>query len=84
MCGENTSTVQSIGRDEQDEYAILSYTRSQEAAARGAFKDEIVPITVKSKKSCELQYILCYLWTLSSLEVVSSSMRLGVMRSSDL
>ena len=60
MCGENTSTVQSIGRDEQDEYAILSYTRSQEAAARGAFKDEIVPITVKSKKSCELQYITVY------------------------
>ena len=25
MCGENTATVQKIGRDEQDEYAIRSY-----------------------------------------------------------
>ena len=53
MCGENTATVQGIGRDEQDDYAIQSYTRSQQAAKRGDFNNEIVPITVKSKKSCK-------------------------------
>ncbi|MCS7176309.1 MAG: acetyl-CoA C-acetyltransferase [Candidatus Kapabacteria bacterium] len=35
----------SIGRDEQDEYAILSYRRALEAQAKGYFADEIVPVT---------------------------------------
>ena len=54
MCGENTAKKYSIGREEQDRYAIQSYSRSQEAAKRGAFNDEIEPITVKTRKSCML------------------------------
>lgn len=49
-CAENTAKKYSITREEQDEFAILSYKRAQEAWAKGLFKDEIAPVTVKSKK----------------------------------
>jgi len=39
-----------ITREEQDEYAVMSYKRSQAAAKNGVFKKEIVPVTVKGKK----------------------------------
>ncbi len=40
-----------IPREAQDEYAILSYKRAQEAQAKGWFKEEIVPVEVKQKKT---------------------------------
>lgn len=49
-CAENTAKKYQITREEQDEYAILSYKRAQEAWASGAFKEEVVPVTVKGKK----------------------------------
>jgi len=49
-CGENTAKKMGITREEQDEYAILSYTRSQKAAAAGLFEKEITPVTVKTRK----------------------------------
>ncbi|XP_067950416.1 uncharacterized protein [Watersipora subatra] len=51
MCGENTSEKHNITREEQDEYAVLSYTRSQQAAKNGIFDNEIVPVTIQTKKS---------------------------------
>jgi len=54
MCGENCSDQYKINREEQDDYAISSYTQSQRAAAAGLFDAEIVPVTVKTRKSCEL------------------------------
>lgn len=39
----------SIPRDAQDEFAILSYKRAQEAIANGRFNDEIVPVMIKEK-----------------------------------
>lgn len=38
-------------REQQDAFAIESYKRSQAAIEAGAFKDEIVPVEVKSRKS---------------------------------
>jgi len=49
-CAENTAKKYQISREEQDEFAILSYKRAQEAWKQGLFKDEIVPVTVKNKK----------------------------------
>ncbi|KAH9825969.1 acetyl-CoA acetyltransferase-like [Teratosphaeria destructans] len=49
-CAENTAKKYGISREEQDEFAILSYKRAQEAWRSGAFKDEVVPVTVKGKK----------------------------------
>ena len=39
-----------ISREEQDEYAIESYKRSQSAQVSGKFKNEIVPVEIKDKK----------------------------------
>ena len=50
MCGENTATNMKISRQEQDEYAINSYKRSENAWKNGFFNDEIVPVTIQDKK----------------------------------
>ncbi|KAF2277172.1 thiolase [Westerdykella ornata] len=49
-CAENTAKKYQISREEQDEYAILTYRRAQQAWKDGLFKEEIVPVTVKTKK----------------------------------
>ena len=50
VCAETTAKKYNITREQQDEYAIQSYTRAQEAWRTGAFKDEIAPVTVKGRK----------------------------------
>ncbi len=49
-CAENTAKKYKISREEQDEFAILSYKRAQEAWAKGLFEEEVEPVTVKTKK----------------------------------
>ncbi|NPA67986.1 MAG: acetyl-CoA C-acyltransferase [Chlorobi bacterium] len=39
-----------INREEQDRYAVQSYKRSASASESGKFKDEIVSVTVKTRK----------------------------------
>jgi acetyl-CoA C-acetyltransferase len=39
-----------ISREEQDQFAIESYRRSQAAWNEGRFADEVVPVTITSKK----------------------------------
>ena len=39
-----------ISREEQDEFAILSYKRSGEATEKGLFKEEIVPVEIPQRK----------------------------------
>jgi acetyl-CoA C-acetyltransferase len=50
VCAETTAKKYEITREMQDEYAIQSYSRAQEAWKNGAFKDEIAPVTVKGRK----------------------------------
>ncbi|WAR06863.1 THILA-like protein [Mya arenaria] len=50
VCGENTAKKMNISREAQDDYAIRSYKLSQAAAEAGAFKDEIVPVQIPTKK----------------------------------
>ena len=50
VCAETTAKKFEITREMQDEYAIQSYSRAQEAWKNGAFKDEIAPVTVKGRK----------------------------------
>ena len=47
---ENLAERYRISREEQDELAYLSHTRAVNAIKEGKFKDEIVPVEVKSKK----------------------------------
>lgn len=50
VCCENTNSRENITREDQDKFAAESYRRSLETIKNGGFKDEIVPITIKSKK----------------------------------
>lgn len=49
-CAENTAKKLGISRAQQDEYAILSYKRSEAAYASNAFADELVPVPVPQRK----------------------------------
>ncbi|KAE9416307.1 hypothetical protein Angca_002454 [Angiostrongylus cantonensis] len=49
-CGEKTAKDLAISREEQDEYAIGSYTKSTSAWSTGIMASEIVPVTVKTRK----------------------------------
>jgi acetyl-CoA C-acetyltransferase len=49
-CAENTAKTMKITREEQDAYAIQSYTRSAEAWKKGAFNDEVIPVSFKGRK----------------------------------
>jgi acetyl-CoA C-acetyltransferase len=53
MCAENTAKKYKITREAQDEFAILSYKRTQESWKNKLFDEEIVPVTVKDKKGNE-------------------------------
>ena len=50
ICAEQTAKKLGITREEQDEYAIQSYTRAQEAWKADKFADEIAPVVVKGRK----------------------------------
>jgi acetyl-CoA C-acetyltransferase len=47
---ELCATECKVSREEQDAYAIASYTRSQAANAEGRFKSEIIALEVKDRK----------------------------------
>jgi acetyl-CoA acetyltransferase family protein len=48
---ENLRAEYRIPREEQDEYAVRSHRRAAAATAEGRFADEIVPVTIKGRKS---------------------------------
>jgi len=49
-CAELCAKEMKFSREDQDKFAIESYKRSATAWSAGKFKDEIVPVTVKTKK----------------------------------
>ncbi|OOQ87307.1 Acetyl-CoA acetyltransferase A, mitochondrial [Penicillium brasilianum] len=50
ICAEQTAKKYDVSRKDQDEYAIRSYERAQQAWKENKFADEIAPVTVKGKK----------------------------------
>uniref|UniRef100_A0A914N1P0 acetyl-CoA C-acetyltransferase n=1 Tax=Meloidogyne incognita TaxID=6306 RepID=A0A914N1P0_MELIC len=54
VCAEKTAKENSIGRGEQDEYAIQSYKRSAAAWESGAISKEIVSVEVKQRKGTQI------------------------------
>ncbi|KAM4046039.1 acetyl-CoA acetyltransferase, mitochondrial [Anomaloglossus baeobatrachus] len=48
-CAENTAKKFSIGREEQDSFAISSYTRSKASWESGIIAKEIAPVTIQQK-----------------------------------
>ncbi|KAI9311733.1 Thiolase, N-terminal domain-containing protein [Dichotomocladium elegans] len=49
-CAENTAKVRGITREDQDAHALESYRRAAKAWENGVFDNEIVPVSIKSKK----------------------------------
>ena len=47
---ENVARNWQIGREEQDRFALASQNKAEAAQKAGKFRDEIVPVTVKSRK----------------------------------
>lgn len=54
--GEVVSEEYSIGRSEQDEFAMNSHRKAAAAIKAGRFKDEIVPVEIKQKKGAALVF----------------------------
>lgn len=50
VCADLCAAENKISREEQDAFAIESYTRSAAAWSSGKFKDEVIPVTVKTRK----------------------------------
>ncbi|HWS04312.1 MAG TPA: acetyl-CoA C-acyltransferase, partial [Burkholderiaceae bacterium] len=50
VTAENVAAKYGITRDMQDALAVESHNRAQRATEAGLFKDQIVPVTLKSKK----------------------------------
>lgn len=46
---EICASEQGFSRQDQDDYAVSSYKRSQAATAQGLFKDELIPVSVTSR-----------------------------------
>lgn len=53
VCGDRTAEKYEISREEQDAFAIRSYTKSAESTASGFFKNEIAAVEVPSPKGGE-------------------------------
>jgi len=51
ITAENIAEQYGISREEQDEFALSSQAKAEAAVKAGRFKDEIVPVTVQSRKS---------------------------------
>ena len=49
-CAEMCAEKYKITREDQDDYAINSYKRSQESISRNKFSNEIIPVEITTKK----------------------------------
>ncbi len=50
ITAENIAEKYSITKDEQDEFSVNSQNKAENARNSGKFKDEIVPVTIKTRK----------------------------------
>jgi len=55
-CADKTAAECKVTRKEQDDFAVLSYTRAQKAIAEGKFKPEIVAVEVPQKKGDPIRF----------------------------
>lgn len=50
LCAEKCASDYNISREEQDAYALESYSRAQKSISDGDFNDEIEPVEVRQKR----------------------------------
>ncbi|MBF0364600.1 MAG: thiolase family protein [Oligoflexia bacterium] len=53
-CAEECVRKLSLTREEQDQFAISSFKRAQEASRNGTFKNEIAEVTISDKKGVQV------------------------------
>ncbi|KAJ2364166.1 Acetyl-CoA acetyltransferase, mitochondrial [Coemansia sp. RSA 2607] len=53
-CAENTARKHNISREMQDAHAVMSYKRAAAAWDSGVFNNEVVPVSVKTRKGDQL------------------------------
>ena len=53
-CGDLCAKEYNFSREEQDQFAVESYSRARNAMEQGIFKDEIVPIEVAGRKQATI------------------------------
>jgi acetyl-CoA C-acetyltransferase len=58
VTGENVAEKHSITREQQDAYALASHQKAAVAQKAGAFKDEMLPVEIPSKKKGEAAGVL--------------------------
>ena len=56
VTAENIAAKWGISREQQDALAVESHRRAQKATEAGYFKDQIVPVMLKSKRRCGLRH----------------------------
>lgn len=54
ITAENVADKYCITREQQDELAVLSHNRAQQAIEKGHFKEQIVPVALKTRKGTAL------------------------------
>ena len=54
VTAENVARQYGIGREEQDSFSVESHRRAHNAIKNGWFKDQILPIEIKDRKSVKL------------------------------
>lgn len=69
-CAENTAKNCKISREEQDAYAINSYSRSRAAHEAGVLAKEIVPVTIPQKGTGRWEYHV-YLGPVTLISVIA-------------
>jgi len=50
VTAENVAEMYNISREEQDDFALASQVKAAEAQRNGKFKEEITPLTIKSRR----------------------------------
>lgn len=59
VCAENTCKKHDISREDQDNYAILSYKRSTAAHQSGILAKEIVPVEIPGRRPSDPSQLVC-------------------------
>ena len=71
ITAENISTRYQISRDMQDQFALTSQQRASKAIEDGVFKDQILPIEIKTRKGIDIFQIDEHLKPNTTLESLS-------------
>jgi len=74
ICAEKCAKDYNITREEQDEYALMSYKRAQSAIENGIYNNEIEPVEIQQRKKKKTE---CTTSTTVNIDEEPSAVQLG-------